>query len=52
MMTVFVILSLILLGEYENREARGIKPANKNLRPDPLPRKNARTEPAMAELFP
>ena len=52
LMTVCVILALILRVDYENREALGIKPANKNLRPDPLPRKSARIEPAMTELFP
>ena len=51
LMTVCVILALILRVDYENREALGIKPANKNLRPDPLPRKSARTDPVMSELF-
>lgn len=52
LMTVSVILALILRVDYENREALGIKPANKTVRPDPLPRKSARAEPMMTESFP
>lgn len=52
LMTVCVMLALILRVDYENREALGIRPANASLRPDPLPRKSARTEPVIAELFP
>jgi cell division protein FtsW len=52
LMTVCVILALILRVDYENREALGIKPMRRILRPDPLPRKSTRVEPAMTESFP
>lgn len=52
LMTVCVILALILRVDYENRQALGIKPANMKVRPDPLPRKVARVEPSMQEMFP
>lgn len=53
LLTVCVMLALILRVDYENREAMGVRPANRTLRPDPLPRKrSARAEPAMSELFP
>lgn len=53
LLTVCVMLALILRADYENREAMGVRPASKVIRPDSLPRKRSlASEPIAQELFP